>query len=115
MLAGKKADQKAAAEKVAIFWPNQNDRGTHVNVSGAGVTKYAKHKANAIKLIEFLASEKAQSWYASVNHEYPILDGIQSSDLLKSWGEFKADSLNLTQLGKLNAEAVKLMDRAGWR
>ena len=115
MVKSKKADQRAAADKVAIFWPNQNDRGAHVNVSGAGVTAHAKHKANAVRLIEFLASDKAQSWYASVNYEYPVLSSIQASDLLKSWGEFKADSLNLSELGRLNSEAVRLMDRAGWR
>ncbi|TNF38325.1 MAG: Fe(3+) ABC transporter substrate-binding protein [Gammaproteobacteria bacterium] len=115
MLAGDKADERQAGEKVAVFWPNQNDRGTHVNVSGAGVTAHAKHKENAIKLIEFLASEEAQAWYASVNHEYPVIDNVTSSELLKSWGTFKADSINLTELGRLNADAVRLMDRAGWR
>lgn len=115
MLAEDKADEREAGEKVAIFWPNQSDRGTHVNVSGAGVTAHAKHKDNAIKLIEFLASEEAQAWYASVNHEYPVIDNVESSKLLKSWGEFKADTINLTELGRLNSDAVRLMDRAGWR
>ncbi|HEY9051327.1 MAG TPA: Fe(3+) ABC transporter substrate-binding protein [Gammaproteobacteria bacterium] len=115
MLAGDKADEREAGEKVAIFWPNQSDRGTHVNVSGAGVTAHAKHKNNAIKLIEFLASEEAQAWYASVNHEYPVIENLESSKLLNSWGEFKADTINLTELGRLNADAVRLMDRARWR
>lgn len=115
MLAEDKADEREAGEKVAIFWPNQSDRGTHVNVSGAGVTAHAKHKDNAIKLIEFLASEEAQAWYASVNHEYPVIDNVESSKLLKSWGEFKADTINLMELGRLNSDAVRLMDRAGWR
>ncbi|MCP3851388.1 MAG: Fe(3+) ABC transporter substrate-binding protein [Gammaproteobacteria bacterium] len=115
MLAGKKSDQKKAAEAMTIFWPNQNGRGTHVNVSGAGVTKYAKNTANAQRLIEFLSSEEAQSWYADANYEYPVRKGIPASDLLKSWGEFKADTVNLNQLGVNNAEAVKIMDRAGWK
>lgn len=115
MLSGGDADERAAGEKVAVFWPNQNDRGAHVNVSGAGVTAHAKHRENAIKLIEFLASPEVQSWYARVNHEYPVVDGVESSELLKDWGEFKADNINLTELGRLNADALRLMDRAGWR
>lgn len=115
MLTGKKADQKKAADAVAIFWPNQADRGTHINVSGAGVTKYAKNTANAQKLIEFLATKKAQRWYADANFEYPVRKDVAASELLKSWGEFKADTINLSQLGVNNAEAVKIMDRAGWK
>jgi len=115
MLSGGKADERAAGEKVAVYWPNQKGRGAHVNVSGAGVTAHARHRDNAIKLIEFLATPQVQSWYARVNHEYPVVDGVESSKLLNSWGEFKADTINLTELGRLNADALRLMDRAGWR
>ncbi len=115
MITGKKSDQKKAAAAMSIFWPNQNDRGTHVNVSGAAVTKYAKNKDNAQKLIEFLSSKEAQRWYADVNFEYPVRNDVPPSDLLKSWGGYKADSINLSQLGINNAEAVKIMDRAGWK
>ncbi len=115
MLSGGKADERAAGEKVAVFWPNQNGRGAHVNVSGAGVTAHARHRDNAIKLIEFLVTPQMQSWYARVNHEYPVVEGVESSDLLNGWGEFKADTVNLTELGRLNADALRLMDRAGWR
>ena len=115
MITGKKSDQKKAAAAMSIFWPNQNDRGTHVNVSGAAVTKYAKNKDNAQKLIEFLSSKEAQRWYADVNFEYPVRNDVPPSDLLKSWGGYKADSINLSQLGVNNAEAVKIMDRAGWK
>jgi len=115
MLSGGKADERVAGEKVAVFWPNQNGRGAHVNVSGAGVTTHARHRDNAIKLIEFLATPQVQSWYARVNHEYPVVDGVESSELLNSWGKFKADTVNLTELGRLNADALRLMDRAGWR
>lgn len=108
------AEQEAAA-KMAVFWPNQNGRGTHVNVSGAAVTKAAKNRDNAIKLIEFLTSEQAQHWYADVNGEYPVVNGIASSALLQQWGEFKADPLNMGILGENNREALKLMDRAGWQ
>lgn len=115
MLNSEQESEREAAQKVAVFWPNQNARGTHVNVSGAGVAAHAKHKANAIKLIEFLASEEAQSWYANVNYEYPVRQQLEASDLLKSWGEFKADDIKLSELGRLNGEALRLMDRAGWR
>jgi len=115
MLGGDDAAQKAAAEKVAIFWPNQDGRGTHVNVSGAGITKASQHKEAAQKLIEFLVSDEAQTWYADKNYEYPVKTGIPSNAILQSWGEFKADTLHMDKLGENNSEAVKLMDRAGWR
>ena len=115
MLAGEDAKDIAAAEKVAIFWPNQQDRGTHVNISGAAVTKTAKNKGNAVKLLEFLVSDASQQWYADANQEYPVKAGVAASELLKGWGDFKADSVNLAELGKHNAEAVKIMDKAGWK
>jgi len=115
MLVGEEAEDKAAAEKVAIFWPNQADRGAHINISGAAVTKTAKNKDNAVKLMEFLVNDESQKWYAEANQEYPVKAGIAPSDMLKGWGEFKADSLNLSELGKHNAEAVKIMDKAGWK
>lgn len=115
MLAGNDAEEKAAAEKVAIFWPNQADRGTHINVSGAAVTAAAGHVGNAVKLLEFLVSDASQHWYAEANQEYPVKPGVEPSALLKGWGEFKADDLNLAELGKHNAEAVIIMDKAGWK
>lgn len=115
MLKGKDAAQKKAAESVAVFWPNQAGRGTHINVSGAGILSSAKNKAAAIKLLEFLSSSKAQAWYTEANNEWPIDKNVASSALLKSFGEFKADTVNLSQLGELNATAVKVMDQAGWR
>ena len=108
------AEQEAAA-KIGVFWPNQNDRGSHVNISGAAVTKAAKNRDNAVKLIEFLSSDEAQQWYAEVNGEYPVVEGIASSTLLQQWGEFKADPLNMAILGENNKEALRLMDRAGWQ
>ncbi len=115
MIDGKDEAQQAAAAKVAVFWPNQQDRGTHVNISGAAVTQSAKHKANAIKLLEYLAGDSAQAWYARTNHEYPVKPGVEWSDTLKAWGTFKADSVNMSELGRNNAAALKLMDRAGWK
>lgn len=115
MLNSSKANEKKAAEAVAIFWPNQNNRGAHVNISGAAITKYAKNSNNGKTLIEFLASKDSQRWYADANFEYPVRKDVAASELLQSWGEFKADRINLDQLGSNNAEAVKIMDRAGWK
>lgn len=115
MLAGNDPGQREAAEKLAIFWPNQGDRGTHVNVSGIGLTTAAKNRANAVALMEFLVGPEAQKWYAEANHEYPVRAGVPWSDMLESWGRFKADTLNLLVLGENNPAAVMLMDRAGWR
>ena len=105
---------REVADKVAIFFPNQKGRGAHINVSGAGVTKSAKNKENAIKFIEFLSSAEAQDVFGSVNFEYPVKINNNKSELLTSWGSFKSDRLNLSVLGKRNSEAVKLFDRAGW-
>ncbi|MEA3276343.1 MAG: Fe(3+) ABC transporter substrate-binding protein [Pseudomonadota bacterium] len=115
MLASKDEAQRAAAEKMAVFWPNQDGRGAHVNVSGAAVTRSAKNKAGAVALVEFLANDESQQWYAETNGEYPIRPGIPVSATLAAWGEFEADDLNLAKLGELNAQAVRLMDRAGWK
>lgn len=104
-----------AAQAVDIFWPNQQGRGAHVNVSGAGITRYAKHPQNAQKLLEFLVSPEAQQWYAEVNYEYPVRTDVPVSDKVAAFGEFKSDQVNLDVLGQLNAEAVRIMDRAGWR
>ncbi len=103
-------------EKVGVFFPNQNDRGTHVNVSGGGVTRYAPNKDNAIKFLEFLASPAAQEVFAGSNFEYPVVRGVAVSPVIAAWGmDFKRDPLNVGVLAKTNAEAVKLMDRAGWK
>lgn len=115
MINGKDTEQQEAAAKVAVFWPNQQDRGAHINVSGIAVTKAAKNKDNALKLIEFLLSTEAQNWYAEANNEYPVVNGSQWSETLKNWGLFHGDSLNLSRLGELNTKAVQIMDRAGWR
>ena len=115
MIHGKDKKQNKAAEAVAIFWPNQTDRGAHVNVSGIAMTKASKNKANAQKLMEFLVSEESQNWYAQVNYEYPVISSGDWSDTLKGWGEFKADSINLAKLGELNKDASQLMDKAKWK
>jgi iron(III) transport system substrate-binding protein len=103
------------AGTVRVFFPNQNDRGAHVNVSGAGVTANAPNAENAVRLLEFLVSEEAQKVFAEVIFEYPVRADVPWAPTLKEWGEFKADTLNLRRLGELNGEAVKIFDRAGWR
>ncbi|MGF1644945.1 MAG: Fe(3+) ABC transporter substrate-binding protein [Thiotrichales bacterium] len=115
MAVSKDEADRAAAGKIGVFWPNQSERGVHINVSGAGVTAAAKNTANAVKLLEFLVSNDAQAWYAEVNQEYPIRDGIAFSETLQQWGQFKPDTLNLSELGRFNADAVKLMNTAGWQ
>ena len=114
MLIGKD-EEVAAAEKVSLFWPNQEDRGAHVNISGIGVTKHANNPKLALKLIEFLYTDAAQAWYGDVNLEYPVRDNLTTNNILEDWGSFKADTLNLSELGNLNATAVQVMDRAKWR
>lgn len=108
------ADQDVA-KKVKIFWPNQGDHGAHVNVSGIGVTKSAKNVANAVKFIEFLLSDEAQRIHADVVGEYPIKPGIPRSEVVASFGTFKASTVPLEVLAKNNAEAVRITDRVGWR
>ncbi|MFK7794918.1 MAG: extracellular solute-binding protein [Gammaproteobacteria bacterium] len=114
MIKGSEQEQ-AAASKVKLFWPNQSGRGAHVNISGIAITKHAKHVELANKLITFLFTKDAQSWYGDVNLEFPVIEGIETNKILKSWGPFKADTLNLGKLGSLNANAVQIMDRAKWR
>ena len=107
--------QQTAASKVTLFWPNQKDRGTHVNISGAGITQSAKNIELARKLIAFLASNESQEWYAERNNEFPVRDAVKVSTVLESWGPFVADTLNVTELGRNNAAAIMAMDRAGWK
>ena len=109
------AGQRAAADKVGVFFPNQNDRGSHINISGAGVTKHAPNKENAIRLLEFLSMPESQRLFAEANSEYPVNTQVQSSELLQSWGDFKRDTLNLRHLGELNTTAVEIFDRVGWK
>ncbi len=104
-----------AAEQVMLFWPNQDGRGAHVNVSGAGVTGSARNKRSAVQLLEYLVSIPAQEWYGKTNREFPVRDGVAGDSILQSWGEFKADNLNLAILGENNQDAVRAMDRAGWK
>lgn len=107
--------ERRVGQQMGIFFPNQEGRGAHINVSGAGVAKYSPNKANAIKFIEFLSSEAAQEIFSSSNFEYPVNPIVKISPLLQSWGTFKEDKLSLSNLGVLNKSAVLLFDQVGWK
>jgi iron(III) transport system substrate-binding protein len=115
MLMSEDAVEREAAEKMTLVFPNQEDRGTHVNISGAGILKTAPHPDNARKLLEFLVSPEAQEAFAAGSFEYPVVVGVPLSPVLKQFGTFKEDALGAHILGKYNQDAVRLMDRAGWR
>jgi iron(III) transport system substrate-binding protein len=115
MLASSNDADKAVAEKLKVIWPNQDGRGVHVNVSGAAMTAAAKNKEAAVKLLEYLVGDEAQRIYAEVGYEYPVKPGVAWSPVLRSLGEFKMDELNLAELGRHNAEAVRIFDRVDWR
>jgi iron(III) transport system substrate-binding protein len=115
MLNDANEEERKAADKIAIFFPNQEDRGTHINISGAGVAKYAPNKENAVKLLEFLSNKESQEFLANINFEYPVNPNAEFSDLLKQWGTFKADDLNLSLLGDNNSEAVVIFDKVEWK
>lgn len=99
---------------LALFWPNQDDRGVHVNISGGGVVRYARHPAEAQAFLEWLSSDEAQHMLTSLNQEYPIRPGVKVDPIVKAWGEFKADPRPLSEIAALQTEAVKLIDVAGY-
>ncbi|PLT32861.1 Fe(3+) ABC transporter substrate-binding protein [Bacillus sp. V5-8f] len=115
MLNSEDPEERKVAEQVGVFFPNQETNGTHINVSGIGLTKHAKNKENAVKLMEFLSSKEAQGKFAEANFEYPVNPEVEPSELLKSWGEFKSQDLNLSELGENNADAVKIFNEVGWK
>lgn len=100
---------------LAIFWPNQNDGGVHVNISGAGITRYGRNEQAAVRLLEFLSSDKAQNLFADMNMEYPANPRISADPFVAAWGSFKQNPMNLVKAGELQTTAVKLMDRAGYQ
>ena len=106
--------EKRPGLPLALFWPNQKGNGVHVNISGAGVTKYAKHEQAAVKLLEWLSSKKAQNLFADANLEYPANPRIEPDPAVIAWGQFKHNPVNVAKAGELQVTAVKLMDRAGY-
>lgn len=107
--------RKSPDKALGIFWANQEDQGVHVNISGAGVTKHAKHPEAALKFLEWLSTPKAQSLFADGNLEFPVNPQVKPDPLVAAWGEFKHNTVNVSEAGKLQADAVRLMDRAGYK
>ena len=100
---------------LSLFWANQSDRGVHVNISGAGVVKTSKNKKNAVLLLEYLSSNKAQDFYASANKEYPVLIGAKVHESIQEWGDFNEDNINVSKLGSLQKQAVLLAQEVGYK
>jgi iron(III) transport system substrate-binding protein len=111
-----KAEEKAIAGKLGIVFPNQKSWGTHVNISGAGVAKNAPHRENAVKFLEFLASDEAQRYFADGNNEWPVVASVKvDNPVLSSFGNFKRDQINVAQLGKNQPSSQKIYDRVAWK
>ena len=109
----KAPEQQQWANAVKVVFPNAADRGSHVNVSGGAVAANAPNAANAVKLLEYLVSPAAQTFYADVNHEYPVVAGAQASERVRSWGPLKADPRPLAEIAKLRKKASELVDKVG--
>jgi len=115
LLTSKKPKDRETAGRITVIFPNQADRGTHINVSGAGILKNAPNRAAAVKFLEYLASDEAQRHFADGNNEYPVVEGVAPNSALQGLGTFKADTLNVSLYGENQASAQKIFDRAGWK
>lgn len=116
LLKSSKADEKAIGQKIGVFFPNQSNRGTHVNICGGGVVKTAKNKDAAVKFLEYLVSREAQEMFASRNNEYPIVNGVAVDPIVAGFTQQpKFDNANAEVFGRNNPEALKIMNRAGWK
>jgi iron(III) transport system substrate-binding protein len=107
--------KKEPKTPLKLFWPNQQGSGVHVNISGAGVTKYAKNEKGAVALLEWMSSAKAQNLFADSNMEYPANNKVKPSAIVAAWGDFKGNQINVAKAGELQVESVKLMDRTGYK
>lgn len=114
MTEGRAAD-RALARGLGVVFPNQDDRGTHINISGAGVLKHARHKEAAIRFLEYLASEPAQRLFADGNNEYPVVEELAPNAVLVALGDFKRDTLSVARLGTNRPIAQRIFDRVGWK
>ena len=115
LMTSDKEDDRAVAKKVGWIFPNQNDRGTHVNISGAGVLKHAPNREEAIAFLEYLVSPEAQRYFADGNNEYPVVNGVPANSGLAKLGEFKADTQAIAEIGENQPTAQKIADRVGWK
>ena len=115
LLKSDKADERAAAQKLGVIFPNQGNRGTHVNISGAGVARHAPHREAAIQFLEYLSSPEAQAYFANGNNEYPVVGAITANPELAALGKFKRDTLNVSLFGRNQGAAQMAFDRAGWK
>jgi iron(III) transport system substrate-binding protein len=115
MLNSKDPEEVKAAQTIGIFFPNQQSTGTHINISGIALTKYAKNVDNAIRFIEFLTSVPAQERLSAGNYEFPVNAAAQKHPLLVSWGAFKTQSIDFSALGVNNAKAIQLFAEGGWK
>jgi len=111
MVNSKDPEEVSVAEKVGVFFPEP----THVNISGVVINKYSKNAENAVKLIEYLTSEEVQKQYTDKNFEYPANPNVEPTELLKSWGEFKAQDIKLSKLGEYNKKAVEIFNEVAWK
>jgi len=108
-------EDQEVVRKVGMIFPNQQEDGAHVNISGGGVLKTSRNKAAAIRFLEYLVSDSAQSYFADGNFEFPVVAGIKINDKVRGFGVFRESRLNAAELGKNQAEAVRVLDRAGWK
>ena len=117
LLSSKKEEELKAGESVGVFFPNQGDsqRGSHINISGIGLAKNSPNKENSLKLLKYLTSEPAQKFYVETSYEYPANPKVSPSDIVKKWGNFKRDNLDLNLLGVNRNEAIKIFDKSGWK
>jgi iron(III) transport system substrate-binding protein len=108
-------EEVKVADSIGVFFPNQETNGTHVNISGIGLTKHSKNKENAIKLIEYLTSKEAQEFLSAENFEFPVNPKAAKPKLLESWGDFKMQELNFDTLGEHNKKAIEIFNETGWK
>ena len=117
LLSSQNEEELNAGKSVSVFFPNQgqNQRGAHINVSGIAITKNSKNKENAIKLIKYLQTDEAQKTYVNNTYEYSVNPSISPNEIVRGWGDFKMDDLDLNLLGSKRDEAIRIFDKSGWK
>ena len=108
-------EERKVADRIGVFFPNQETNGTHVNISGIGLTKHSQNKENATKLIEYMTSAPAQEFLSAHNYEFPVNPDAAKPELLESWGDFKMQELNFDTLGEHNKKAIEIFNQTGWK